>query len=427
MSRPPRIKKERWNIFSNYIKNKSKDIFKYLKNRKQAWYSLLFLLICLGIILAGIWPGENNFEGSLVVKKIDFTYNGQSDKLFINSINGIKRLEVKGRRTLRLSGKFSSSSPELNQKLTKRNTLTIELPSNESQWTIAPADSKLKNNLKLTKLRLPPQTTIESLSYDSYKNRLDFLLKPVDVAGKPENDNLFINLGDQPLQIIFSTSYKLPELDLQASSESSNEIKFIYQPNIPNLSLYINTETYLSIDLPDPSKVDYEKWLWEDFAVKNMRFQESVTTGNDEDDIKKSTIIKGEIHMGEQELKIESNQFVIIGEPGIHHLRYLAIIPPKTTKEVELRINGENVEISEPAEGIEARIAGKAKGIQVGIDPRSPVNSIQSSYLASLGLRNDLIISVIPFVFGAMVTVFTWLVNDFLGHQTGQGAGGRTP
>nr|WP_306422129.1 tetratricopeptide repeat protein [Nostoc sp. CHAB 5715] len=85
-------------------------------------------------------------------KEIGFTYNGQEpNKLFLNNINGIKRLLGDGRQTLILTGKFSSSShPELNQKLTQRNTLKIELPYDSSQWMIAPADSKLESKIKFT-------------------------------------------------------------------------------------------------------------------------------------------------------------------------------------------------------------------------------------------------------------------------------------
>lgn len=389
-------------------------VLNYLKERKQAWCVLACLLIFFLIVLAGILPWNNNFEASLVVKKISFTYNGQDpDKLFINNINGIKRLEVEGSQTLILSGNFSSSShPKLNQKLTKRNTLKIELPFDKSQWIIAPADCKLKNNLELTELRLQPQTTVYSLSYNSYNHRLAFSLLPG--PGKPENRNFIISWGEQPLKISFN-SYKLPELDLQDSSDSSNQLELIYQPSNFEVRLPINTKTHLSIDLPEPSKVDYEELLRGDLVVKNMQFQESDRTGiNVKDDLEKSTIIKGDIRMREQELKIESNQFLITGEPGIERLRHLAIIQPKKNPEVKLRINGENVEISEPVEGIEARIAGKAKRIQVGIDPRLPVNSIQSNFLASLGLPKDLIISIISFLLGVMASLLAWLVNDFV-------------
>jgi hypothetical protein len=404
--------------FINYVKTKILQIIKYLKERKQAWYVLLFMLISFGIVFAGIWPSENNFEGSLVVKEIGFTYNGQEpNKLFINNINGIKRLLLDGRQTLILTGKFSSSShPELNQKLTQLNTLKIELPYDNSQWMIATADSKLESKLKLTELRLQPQTTIDSLSYDPYNQRLAFSLLPEVATGEIGKPNFILDLGEQPLKISFN-GYKLPELDLQNSSDSSNQIEFIFQPNNPEVRLSISNNTRLSIDLPDPSKVDYEdkEWLRGNLAVKNMQFQELDRTGiNTNDDLEKSTIIKGDITMKEQQLKVESNQFLITGEPGIERLRHLAIIPSKTTPEVELRINGESVEISEAVEGIEARIAGKAKRIQVGIDPRFPVNSIQSNYLASWGLSKDLIISIIPFLLGVIVSLLTWLVNDFL-------------
>ena len=415
-----------WHFLSNILKKnieylKINQFINYLNVNSKPKWALLWMFILVVIFLAGIFPSKNNFEGSLVVKKISFTYNGQEpNKLLINNINGIKRLLSNGRQTLILTGKFSissSSNPELNQKLPQQNiTLKIELPNEDSQWMITPANSQLKSQLKLTELRLRPQTTVDSLSYNPDNHRLAFSLLPTGAIGKQEKSNFILDLGQERLQITLKR-YQLIGLDLPKNSNSDNSIQLNFQPSNPEVRLSINTKTRLSIDLPlsDPSKVNYEEWLRGDFAVKDMQFNELDRTGiNLDDDLEKSTIIKGDIRMREQELKIESNQFLMTGKPGIQRLRYLAIIPPKKTAEVELRINGESVEISEPTEGIEARIAGRAKRLQVGIDPRLPVKNIQSNYLASWGLPNDLIISIIPFLLGVIVSLFTWLIDDFL-------------
>ncbi|MEH2083768.1 MAG: hypothetical protein V7K89_28520 [Nostoc sp.] len=166
------------------------------------------------------------------------------------------------------------------------------------------------------------------------------------------------------------TGYSLPELGLQYNQDSSIPIELIVKPDNSELRLKLANNTSLSIDLPNPSQVDYEQWLRGNLAVKNVQFKEIDKTGiNVNDNLEKSTIINGDIRMGERNLKIESHQFLMIENPGIEYLRHLAIIPAKTSQEVELRINGESVEISEPPEGIEVRIAGKSKQIHVGIDP----------------------------------------------------------
>ena len=394
-----------------------KSLINYFKQKPIAILVLLFL-ICSSYSLyyAGIAPWTNNFDGSLVIQKLGFTYNGKEEnKLFINNIRGITQILVDGRQTLTLTGKFTSpSQPTLNQKLAQINTLTIDLLQEKSQWSIVSADSKSKSKLTLSELRLQPQTTIDSFSYNPYNRRLAFLLLSKNAQDKSAKPNFILNLGEQPLKMTF-TGYRLPELGLQNSQDSSSQIELIVKPDNSELRLLLANNTSLSIDLPNSSQVDYEQWLRGDLAVKNMQFKEIDKTGiNLNDDLEKSTIIEGDIRMGERNLKVESHQFLMIEKPGIEYLRHLAIIPAKTTQEVKLHINGESVEISEPPEGIEVRIAGKSKQIHVGIDPRLPVNSLQSNLLTSWGLPNDVVIAIIPFVMGVIASVFTWLINDFL-------------
>ncbi|MFN6569360.1 hypothetical protein [Dendronalium sp. ChiSLP03b] len=403
-------------LIINWLKKVLKSFINYFKHKPIAILVLLLLLICILTVFAGIAPSTNNFDGSLVVQQLGFTYNGKEEnKLFINNIRGITKFLVDGRQTLTLTGKFTSpSQPKLNDKLARINTLTIELLQEKSQWSIVPADSKSKSKLTLSELRLQPQITIDSFSYNPYNHRLAFLFLSKTALDKSAKPNLILNLSEQPLKITF-TGYRLPELGLQDNQDTSNQLELIVKPNNSELRLLITNNTNLSIDLPEPNQVDYEEWFQGDLAVINMQFNKVYKTGiNVNDDLEKSTINNGDIRMGERNLKVESHQFLMIEKPGVERLQHLAVIPAKTTKEVELRINGESVDISEPPEGIEVRIAGKSKQIQVGIDPRLPVNSLQSNLLASWGLANDVVIAIISFFSAIIVSLLTWLINDFL-------------
>ncbi|GAA6615506.1 hypothetical protein [Scytonema sp. NUACC26] len=129
---------------------------------------------------------------------------------------------------------------------------------------------------------------------------------------------------------------------------------------------------------------NYEECFRGDLEVKNVHFKEIVKDGvNFQNDIEKSTIIKGELRMGEKVLKIKSNQFIMTGKSGIQRLRNIEIFHPKKITEVQLRIAGEELEVSGAMAGLEVRIAGKIDGIQVGLDRLFLVSRLQSNLLAN--------------------------------------------
>ncbi|MFB2767751.1 hypothetical protein ACE1AT_00295 [Pelatocladus sp. BLCC-F211] len=414
-----------WRIFytiGREIITKLRQFISYLGQRTLSIFVLILLIFFSSVILAGILPSPQIFEGNLVVKNLSFTYAGQeSNKLFLNNIREISQIEGEGNQTFILNGRFSNPSDQiLNQKLLQLNSLKILLPHEKSQWIISPATTKQPSELKISELRLQPKTSINSLSYNPYNRRLSLPLTTTeqnDVKVKTDELNeaaqLSISLGDYPIKLTL-TGYKLEDLGLQDSPDSPNPIELIFQPDNSQLSLSLNKTTRLSVNLPDLRKVNSEEWLWGDLDVKNVNFEQLKQTGiNINDEIYNSTIIKGQIRMGERELKIESNQFLLISKPGINRLLNLEIIPPKPPQEINVQIADEAVEVSTPPEGLEVRFAGEAKQIQVGLDRRLPVRSLKSSFLANF-FSNDVIIAMISFFSAAIISLLSWIVNDFL-------------
>jgi hypothetical protein len=401
--------KPRRNHRQRFLKPITKSVRKiitYLGQRRRAILVLILLLLSIGIVLAGILPSRQIFEGNLVVTNLSFTYIGEEpNKLFFYNIPGISQLEGEGNQTLILKGRFSTPSNQaLNKQLLQRNSLTIKLPYEKSQWIINPATNKQPSELKISELKIQTNTSIDSLSYNPYNRKLSLSIKSSEAA------KLALELGEYPIKFTF-TGYQLEELKLKDSPES---LELVFQPNNSQLNLSLTKLTRLSVNLPDPRKVSSEDWLWGDLAVKNVYFEQSKQTGKNVNDEKyNSTIIKGQIRMGERELKVESNQFLLITKPGIKRLLNLEVISPKPPQEINVQIAGETVEVSAPPEGLEVRLVGEADQIQVGLDRRFPVRSIKSSLLANF-FSNDVLIAIISFFSAAVVSLLTWIVNDFL-------------
>lgn len=92
--------------------------------RNDRILAVFLLFIWVAIIFGNFFlRGSQTFEGNLVVTEMSFAYAGDREKLFLNTINSIKNLDIQGSQTqpLTLTGKFSSSEPSLNQKLSRLN------------------------------------------------------------------------------------------------------------------------------------------------------------------------------------------------------------------------------------------------------------------------------------------------------------------
>ncbi|MFP5270039.1 hypothetical protein [Coleofasciculus sp.] len=341
-------------------------------------------VIFCGISVAAIIPSYHSFEGNLVVEELNFTYAGlQPNQLFLQKIRGIDKILVEGEQFITLNGTFESQN---NPKLNQLKSITIELPSDKSKWSITPVQTSDINQLTLEELRLQNNTKVAHLSYYSFRNRLSLELQP---GISPNDLNLY--LGSQPLRVIVE-GYRILELDTNDSVNSPNELEFIFKP----------TQKRLKVDLPGKSNLyivlseidDSSQWFRGGLKVKDVLFYRLDKTGvNIKDNLYHSTIIEGVLTMAERELSVKKNQFLIIGKFGINSLQYLLINHQKP-------------------EGLEVGVAGKSKKIQVGLDYKSPAKSIQASFLNEF-LPQDITIAILAFCAAVVSYLLFWLIDNY--------------
>lgn len=361
-----------------------KSLSTYLWSNKILTFVLGLLLIFSGLTLAAFVPSTHIFESNLTVEEMSFTYAGKEPKLFLDTVRGIKSLEIEGKQNITFTGKIQSkSTPALNQ----LTILEIEPIDSTSKWSIAPANLKQSSELEFTELRLQPDTKVNNLSYDTYRNQLAFSLTPVK---KPANTNILqLNLGNQPLKVSLE-GYKLKNVKLPIDSEKQRQLEFILTPN--NQELRLNFADPVTIYMqPPPNNNESKQWFRGKIEVKNVQFQRLDRTGaNQDDNLPISTILKGEVQMAEQKREIKRNQFLMVEQPGIKLIRYLNIVPQ---------------------EGLEVRISGKSKLIQIGLDKEFPVSRIQASWLDGV-LSGDAIIALISFCAASFTYLLSFIINE---------------
>jgi hypothetical protein len=350
----------------NWLINSLKFLSCYLWQRKLLSFVLCLLLIFGSLTLAAFLPSEHFFEGDLIVEEMSFTYAGKDQKLFLDTIRKIKSLNIEGKQIISFTGKFESQSmPELNQ----LETLKIELTDDKSILLIESSQSEIE----LKELRLQPNTKVAELSYDIIRNNLDFSLSNTEKT----NNVLKLTLGDQPITISLEGSYQLRNKSgLIIASGKQNQLEFNVTPNYQELMLNLANPVSITLETPTIKNNEAKEWFRGKLEVKDVQFQELNKTGNPNDDLQISTIIGGKIRMAEQEREIKENQFLTAKEPGIKLIRYLNIIPEKS--------------------GLEVRISGKSKLIEIGLDKEFPVSRIQASWLDGI-LPRDAIIALISF------------------------------
>lgn len=370
----------------NWVIKSLKSLSGYLWQKRLLIFVLSLLLIFGGLTLAAFVPSTHIFEGNLTVEEISFTYAGKEPKLFLDTVRGIKSLEIEGKQSLSFTGKIQSqSTPALNQ----LNTLKIEPIDSKSKWSIAPANLKQSSQLELTELRLQPETQVNKLSYDTYRNQLAFSLNSNALAEKQTN-TLQLYLGEQPLKVSLE-GYQLKNVKLPMNSEKPRQLEFILTPNNQEFRLNLADAVTIYLQPPAPKKNESKPWFRGKIEVKDLQFQRLDRTGaNQEDNLPISTIIEGKVQMAEQEREIKRNQFLMVEEPGIKLIRHLNIVPQK---------------------GLEVRISGKSKLIQIGLDKEFPVSRIQASWLDEV-LPRDAIIALISFCAASFSYLLYFIIDD---------------
>ena len=365
-----------------------KSLSTYLWSNKILTFVLGLLLIFSGLTLAAFVPSTHIFESNLTVEEMSFTYAGKEPKLFLDTVRGLKSLEIEGKQTLTFTGKIQSkSTPALNQ----LTILEIEPIDSTSKWSIATANLKQSSELEFTELRLQPDTQVNKLSYDTYRNQLAFSLRSNTPVEKPTNTNILqLNLGNQPLKVSLE-GYQLKNVKLPVDSEKQRQLEFILTPNNQELRLNLADPVTIYLQPPAPKNNESKQWFRGKIEVKNVQFQRLDITGSNQDDnFPISTILKGAVHMAKQTMEIKRNQFLMVEEPGIKLIRYLNIVPQ---------------------EGLEVRISGKSKLIQLGLDKEFPVSRIQASWLDRV-LPRDAIIALISFCSAFFTFLLSFIIND---------------
>jgi hypothetical protein len=369
-----------------YITPKFKDLLKWIL---QNFLALAIIsAISIFIALTMLLPGKHNFEGNIIASEMSFVYNDNQPKVLIENISGIKTFENQGRQTLTFTGKFESKSlPKLN----KLKSVAIQLPANQSRWTISPSDPKKDSELRLDSLRIQPDTKLIALNYDFYRQLLSFDLKP----NKNSPSTLNIRLGTQPIKVNIE-NYKIPSLNLPSQTEDGKPLEFIVTPDNSEFNLAIASSTKFDISLAKPPKFDTVQWFKSDIHTKDVKFVRIDRNGDIRDDVAVSTIVEGKIRMVEQERELKANQF-LLGEDrdrpfdlNIQRIRHLQIVPKK---------------------GIEARFSGRAKQINIGLDPDFPVSKIQGSWLDDFFPR-DVILAIFTFGVGIVASLLTLMFSN---------------
>lgn len=334
-------------------------------NVNKETIALLAFLACLFVLLLAFIPAAGDFEGNLIVEELSFTYDkdNYSDQLLLNSIRGIKKIEIVGQhqQTLTLSGELASQiQPEINQ----LETLQIKLDRPESRLIIETIETsdRQPSQLELKQLRLQPGTIVNNLSYNPSLQQLSLSLQSQEKSN--QGNLLALSLGENLLKITLE-NYRLLNLK-SADNNEGDYLEFTFTPTLTELKTKLNLtadrSSSLYIDLPEPSKVNSQEWFWGSIPVKEIKFSRFLKTANIPDEIPLSTILQGKIRLEDQTLDVEKNQFFIPGKPGIQTIKHLQI----QTKETP---------------GLEVRLRGQAAKLEVGIDPDFPVNSIQTNIL----------------------------------------------
>ncbi|MGL6137953.1 MAG: hypothetical protein ACRC2M_11710 [Planktothrix sp.] len=370
------------------------SIYKNIIRKPDKLAALIFLLFAIGILGSIFYPyGKYVFEGNFLVEELSFIVNSQGYQRLINPISGLKTFDLTGQQTLTLRGKFTSETvPKFNQK----QEITLNLDRPNSRLVIYPVNKNKPSDIELTELKLIPfkpeknqnvlPVKVQSLKYDSQLNQLSFGLKLVpntsddlpdtDVSTNQPLANLGLKLGENPINISLE-QVSIPELGIKSNPDNPNVIDFTLIPKSDQRELTLTSPSRLTITLPPPQ--NFSRWIQGNLDVKQVKFTQSETMGDNKDQFPSSTIVSGEILMTDKSLEIQQNQFFLIsGQPGIERLRSIQIQP-------------------ESPSGLQVRFVGKTNQVEVGIDPKFPVRKIKPLWISSLGFSSDSIVALLSF------------------------------
>jgi hypothetical protein len=355
----------------------------FLKQHILHIIALLLLAISIVFIIAFFIPVSISFEGNIISRQVSFTNRGQSNQLLINSMRSISRLEIEGLQAnpVTLWGEFRTDDDT--EDINELNEVEMTLPSPDSKLIFETGDPDNPSQLEIQSLRLPPGTQVRYLAYDPERHQLSLSLNPPEEEtpkeetpeeDTPEEDTPGIRvqlaLGGNPLQVMaeYVRSPQLQSLpsDTRMVEETEifdyNQEQFSWTPFSTELNLLFPNEITLYIDLPDLQGSDYQDWFWGGFEVTDVDFTYNATTANVPDELVRSTILEGQIKFLNQDLLLESEQFLVLPSSSkIQRIPRLQLHPDS------------------PA-GLQVRLQGKTNEVAVGLDPDFPVRRLKSNF-----------------------------------------------
>ena len=276
-----------------------------------------------------------------------------------------------------------------------------------SKLIIEPINFDESSSLGIKELSLQPQTQVNHLSYNPQGNQLDFALQKTTENTQPNsaidpeanvlsNSNLprdrplQLSLSETPLKIIVE-GYQSP--DIETSPEEDNKLEFIWTPWSTQLDLSLPEEAKLNLTLANLQSTNLSEWFWGELSVTDVKFSKTLGTEDVPEKLPISTILKGYIRLGEKELNLNKNQFLIFtDERRIKQFPHLQIHP------------------NDPA-GLEIRIHGKANKIEVGFDRDLPVSQVTTNIWERL-LPENLINILLTFCAVAIGYLLPWMFTQ---------------
>lgn len=351
---PPSLPQSVDDLYPSQVKPKAFRSF--LRRHIHHIIALLLLLASVGFILLFFVPVPVTFEANIISRNLSFRTPIDRDQRLLNSMRFLPRLEFEGEQTIRLLGEFDSEN--MAEPLNEINPIDIDFPYPDSKLILEDTDSS-ESSLELRSLRLPPQTQVDEFAYDPQRHQLSFHLTPPD--GKPIPVEL--SLGATPLQLNLE-GFTSPQLSPQDSEAADYNIQeFTWTPYITELNLEFKGETIIYINLPDLETTDYQEWFWGQLQVEDVKFTQVVKAEDVRDELRRSTILEGQVNFLTDSLPLESEQFLILPQPetAIKRLHRIELHPDS------------------PA-GLRVRLQGRATKVAVGLDPNFPVRRLKSNF-----------------------------------------------
>ncbi|MCT7975032.1 hypothetical protein [Laspinema olomoucense] len=357
---------------------------------QDRYRAIAFIALCLAVLpLVTFIPFPHPFEGRILVEELSFRY-GESPQSFVlfEEISGLRQMAIAGKQSFTLTGRFESANdPRLN----RLSRLTVDLPTAESEWEIAPVEGDRPSELTLKRLWLRQHTLVEQFRYD--RRRLQLVLQP---AIRP--NVLELDFGNQPLRVSLR-GYQITELQSPSSRlNRDTPLEFTWIPEEKALTLTLREQAAIAAIVPQPSP----QWIPGNLNVEDVRFYRSQPTQRaTATPAYQSTAIAGQIQMARQSLQISQNDF-LMGETAtdleIQKLDTLALVPDSPKENTRA--------------GIQVGFSGSETQIQVGPEPTVSTQSIQGNFWNKWFSQQTLLALIPVWVVGLGFLIY-WGGNNF--------------